>query len=153
MKRYIIPCQKGRPLRSSRSYVNGRIAWEYDISNSIFIPATFASYYYQYGMNHGPFNMKLGFYPEAGYIVHGGGNDDVGTYIITGIYSPRTLRMSLKKHYQTGTGNPQENLGHKVKIQVEWNHYNQQFEGKYYVRTRLHKDENIFIIRYEGTAY
>ncbi|CAF5119486.1 unnamed protein product [Rotaria sp. Silwood1] len=97
--------------------------------------------------------MNLGFYPEAGYSVHGGGNDDVGTYIITGIYSPSTLRMSLKKHYQIGTGNPRENLGHQVKIQVEWNHNNRQFEGKYYVRTRLHKDENIFIIRYEGTTF
>ncbi|CAF3403050.1 unnamed protein product, partial [Rotaria sp. Silwood2] len=149
----LIPCLRGRPLRSNNAYVNSGSAWGYDSSDSIFTSGTFASYYYQYGKYHGPFNMKLGFYATADYVVHGGGIDDVGAYVITGIYSPRTLRIGLTKQYQSGTGNPQENLGHKVTIQVEWNYYDQQFEGKYYLRTRRHKDENSFIIRYEGARY
>ncbi|CAF4276996.1 unnamed protein product, partial [Rotaria sp. Silwood2] len=146
------PCLKGRPLRSSSVYINSGGAWRYHLSDSIFISGTFSSYYYQYGRYHGPFKINLAFYPEANYVVHGGGTDDIGTYVITGIYSPRTLRMSLKKQYQSGTVDPREDLGHIVTIQVEWNHYNQQFEGKYYLRTRLHKDENQFVIRYEGAS-
>lgn len=43
--------------------------------------------------------------------------------------------MGLTKTYRLGTGNPVENLGHDVTIQVEWNRYSQQFTGKWYVRT------------------
>ncbi|CAF3797379.1 unnamed protein product, partial [Rotaria sordida] len=104
----------------------------------------FASYHYISRNYYGPYYMTLGFYPEADNIVYGKGIDDLGTY------SPRTLRMDLIKHYQVGTENSQENLGHKVIIQVKWIHSNQQFEGKHYVRTRLRQNENRFIIRYEG---
>jgi hypothetical protein len=122
----------------------------YNTNNSIFISGTFESYYYQYRRYHGPHNMELAFYPQADYRVHGGGTDDIGTYIITGVYSPRTLRMGLEKHYQKGTGNPSENLGHIVTIQVEWNDIEQQFEGKYYLRTIKHRDEGMFIIRFQN---
>ncbi len=142
---------KGWSLRSNNGYINTGIAMQYDMSKSVFIPGTYASYYYQYNKYHGPHDMKLAFYPEAGYIIHGGGRDDIGTYIITGVYSPRTLRMGLEKQYQIGTGNPSENLGHIVIIQVEWNFQNRQFEGKYYLRTKKHRDENMFIIRFEGS--
>jgi hypothetical protein len=140
---------RGRPVRSNSSYINSGVAMQYDMSKSVFISGTFESYYYQYNKYHGPSNLQLAFYPEAGYIVHGGGVDDIGTYIITGIYSPRTLRMGLEKRYQIGTGNPSENLGHIVTIQVEWNFPNKQFQGKYYLRTSKHRDENLFIIRFQ----
>lgn len=146
----IIPNFRGRPIRPSKVYVHGSFACEYDVSNLIFISGTFASYYCHNNEYHGPFDMKLGFYPSARDVVHGRGKDDIGTYIITGIYSARTLRMSLKKHYQFGTENPNANLDQVEKIQVKWNHSNQQFEGKYYRRTELDHNENKFIIRYEG---
>jgi len=123
------------------------------MSQAVFIPGTYASYYYQNGSYHGPSDMNLAFYPAAGYRVHGGGRDTFGSYVITGVYSPRTLRMGLEKHYQSGTGNPSESLGRMVTIQVEWNHENQQFEGKYYLRTATLTDENMFIIRFEGDKY
>ena len=141
---------RGRPLRSNNSYIQSGVSVGYNISHSIFKSGIFSSYYYQYGSDHGPFRMKLGFYPEGGYIVHGGGTDNIGTYVIIGVYSPRTLRMGLEKRYQIGTGDPKENLGHTVTIQVQWNHENQHFEGKYYLRTEKHRDENKFIIRREG---
>jgi hypothetical protein len=138
---------KGRPVRSNSGYINTGAGIQYDISKSVFISGIFESYYYQYNKYHGPHNVKLGFYPQGGNIVHGGGVDDVGTYTITGTYSPRTLRMGLEKNYQSGTGNSSENLGHTVTIQVEWNSRTQRFEGKYYVQTSKHRDENIFIIQ------
>ncbi|CAM4839306.1 unnamed protein product [Rotaria magnacalcarata] len=141
---------RGRPIHSNNSYINSGVGIGYNISQSIFKSGIFSSYYYQYRSDHGPFRMQLGFYPEGGYIVHGGGTDDIGTYVITGVYSPRTLRMGLEKRYQVGTGDLNENLGHTVIIHVQWNHENQQFEGKYYLRTRKHRDENKFIIRREG---
>lgn len=146
----ILPSLKGRPLRSKKVYVNAALKFESNISDAIFISGTYASYYYQDKKYHGPFDIKLGFYPSAGNIVHGGGKDDVGTYIIVGIYSPRTLRMSLEKRYQLGTGNPEKNLGHSETIQVKWKHSNQDFEGKWYRRTTLDHSENKFLIQYEG---
>ncbi len=139
----------GRPLRSENVYIDTGMAMQYDMSKSVFISGQFVNYYYQNNRYHGPYDMQLAFYPQTGYTVHGGGTDDVGTYIITGVYSPRTLRMGLKQHYQKGTGDPLKNLGHTVKIQVEWNSINGQFEGKYYLRTEKHRDENIFIIRFQ----
>jgi hypothetical protein len=52
--------------------------------------------------------------------------------------------MRLEKHYQLGIGDPTENLGHIVTMQVKWNHENQQFQGKYYLQTRRH-----LIIRFQ----
>lgn len=115
---------KGRPLRSNSTYVNNGTAIQYNMSKQIFISGTFVSYYEQYKKLHGPFNINLGFHPQAGHIVHGAGIDNIGAYTITGVYSPRTLRMGLEKNYQRGAGNPSENLGHKVTIQVEWNPIN-----------------------------
>ncbi|CAF4064640.1 unnamed protein product [Rotaria sp. Silwood2] len=146
----ILPCMKGRPLCFPKFYIHGAIPMGSDISDSIFISGTFASYHYISGEYYGPYDIGLGFYPEADHIVHGKGKDDIGIYVITGIYSRKTLRMSLKLHYQLGTGNPEENLGHTAIVQVKWNRSNEQFEGKYYVRNTLHHDENKFVIRYEG---
>lgn len=103
-------------------------------SPSIFVSGAFVSYYYQSNVVHGPFDVKLQFNASANNLVYGKGSDDIGLYIIQGNYSPRTLRMSLTKTYQTGTGNPRLNFGHSVTIQVEWNDYDQQFEGEFYVK-------------------
>ncbi|CAF1532266.1 unnamed protein product, partial [Rotaria sordida] len=62
--------------------------------------------------------------------VAGSGTDDVGTFTIDGIYSSKTHRIGLTKTYQRGTGNPSENLGHRVIIQLTWNAQNNQFKGK-----------------------
>ncbi len=143
----------GQPLRSNSTYIHSGLAMQHDMSESVFVSGNFESFYVQYGKHHGPSNMTLTFYPDADYMVHGGGQDNVGTYIITGIYSPRTLRMGLEKHYQRGTGDPSENLGHIVTIQVQWYSESQQFEGKYYVQTSKHHDENKFIIRFQNKRH
>ena len=149
MRRFCI----GRPLRPNSTYIRSGLAMQNDMSQSVFVSGNFESFYVQYGKQHGPSKLTLTFYPEADYIVHGGGQDNVGIYIITGIYSPRTLRMGLKKYYQRGTGDPSENLGHIVTIQVQWYSESQQFEGKYYVQTNRHRDENKFIIRFQNKKH
>jgi len=55
--------------------------------------------------------------------------------------------MGLTKIYQYGTGNPLENLGHSVIIQLEWNRYTNQFEGKWYVRTAKFSGSGIFTLK------
>jgi hypothetical protein len=37
------------------------------------------------------------FYPKANRIVYGKGKDHLGTFVATGVYSPRTLRMAFNK--------------------------------------------------------
>ena len=146
-------CRVGRPWMSSSRYIEAVLTIDLGIHDAFFQSGGFLSYYQQYNTFHGPFEMKLAFYPLAGYIVHGGGTDDVGTYVIKGVYSPRTLRMGLEKYYQEGTGNPMENLGHTVTIQVEWNPTQEQFHGKYYVVTPRHRDENVFVIQFQNARY
>ena len=146
-------CRIGRPWMSNSHYVEANLTNDLGIHDAIFQSGGFLSYYQQYNTFHGPFEMKLAFYPQAGYIVHGGGTDDVGMYVIKGVYSPRTLRMGLEKYYQKGTGNPMENLGHTVTVQVEWNPTQAQFYGKYYVVTPKHRDKNLFIIQFQNARY
>lgn len=62
-----------------------------------------------------------------------------------------TLRMSLTKRYQAGTGDSNENRGHEVTIQVEWNLETKQFEDIYYLQTSQHHDENSVVIKHEPT--
>ena len=139
-----------RVRHSNKRYIHHGAKQPIELGRSMFTPGTYQTYYFQYGSHHGPFSMTLGFRPQDGYIVDGGGTDDIGTYVITGIYSLETLRMGLIKQYQVGTGNPTENLGHQVTIQVEWNSENEQFEGKYYLRTSRHRDSNKFVIRHDN---
>jgi hypothetical protein len=79
--------------------------------------------------------------------VTGSGSDDVGMFTIDGIYSTQSRRMGLTKTYQPGTGNPLQNLGHTVTIQLEWNRNQCQFEGKWYVRTSKFRDEDKFELK------
>jgi len=79
--------------------------------------------------------------------VTGSGTDDVGTFTIDGTYSVETHRMDLIKQYQIGTGNPLENFGHQVTIQLTWNAVNHQFEGTCYVQTSTYRGEDKFELK------
>ena len=139
-----------QPTHSNEHYIqDGTVKEPSDLTESMFIPGIFQYCYFDYEAAHGPFSMRLDFNPHAEYTVHGGGEDDIGTYVITGVYSPETLRMGLIKQYQAGTGNSSENLGHKITIQVEWSFARQQFDGQYYLRTKLPSDQNSVVIRPE----
>ncbi|CAF1354705.1 unnamed protein product, partial [Rotaria sordida] len=81
---------------------------------------------------HERYELSL-LFDEEQNLVKGSGTDDVGCFTIVGIYSTRTLRMGLKKIYRAGTGNPRENLGYTVTIQLKWNSNTNQFEGKWII--------------------
>jgi hypothetical protein len=139
---------QGRPFRTNTSFIK---AAPYDPmletdSKSIFQSGAWTSRYYQYKTWHGPHRLSLSFDPGE-MKVTGTGSDDVGTFTITGTYLTKTQRLALNKTYRLGTGNCRENLGHTVTIQLYWNPINNQFEGKWYVRTAKYSGEDRFELK------
>ena len=110
-----------------------------------------SSRYYQYDTRHVLHRFWLIFDPET-WKVTGSGSDDVGTYTIDGIYSIKTYRIGLTKIYQKETGDPQQNLGHNVTIQLCWNSIRRQFEGKWFVQTNKYNDGNKFELKLEKSS-
>lgn len=107
-----------------------------------------SSRYYQYDSWHGPHRLSLSFDSES-CTVTGNGSDDVGTYTIDGLFSIKTNRIGLTKTYQRGTGNPAQNFGHHVTIQMSWNDGQRRFEGKWSVQTSKYSGENKFELELE----
>ena len=116
------------------------------IDLKLFQSGPWTSEYSQHNKPHGPHYVDL-LFDDQKFEVTGAGLDDVGMYTLHGFYSTQTRRMGLTKTYQLGTGNPTQNLGHTVLIQVEWSRTSNQFEGKWYVRTRKFKGSGEFKLR------
>jgi hypothetical protein len=116
----------------------------YDVN--AFQSGIWSSRYFQYKSWHGAYQLSLSFDSQL-MKVTGSGSDDVGTFTVDGIYSIKTGRIGLTKTYQAGTGNPLENLGHEVTIQLTWNRQKNQFEGKWYVQTSKYHGENKFELK------
>ncbi len=142
-------CCKGRPFRTNTDFVNMK-NWKllkqnaYDVN--AFQSGIWSSRYFQYKSWHGAYQLSLSFDSQL-MKVTGSGSDDVGTFTVDGIYSIKTGRIGLTKTYQAGTGNPLENLGHEVTIQLTWNRQKNQFEGKWYVQTSKYHGENKFELK------
>ncbi len=102
-----------------------------------FIDGLYSGAYWQYRRNYDMQAFTLQFGDNG--VVTGNGEDDVGEYKIIGIYSSNTQKMAFDKTYVRGTGNKRENLGHTVKIGLEYNGIKNQFEGKWYVETHKYK--------------
>jgi hypothetical protein len=144
---YYLP-SKGKPAQSNEDYVN-LLSNEIDQQDSNQFESGFwSSRYYQYSAWHGPHQFSLLFDP-ATWKVTGTGLDDVGAYAIEGMYSTKTNRMGLTKTYEKGTGDPTQNLGHNVTIQVAWNLSQRQFEGKWFVKTSKYSGEDKFELKLE----
>ena len=62
-------------------------------------------------------------------------HDSIGDYRMRGNYNILNEKLVLNKQYIENTGNHRENLRHRVRIRLQWNPENEQFEGKYYVKT------------------
>ena len=140
-------CRKGTPIRSNKFYVNSGLGLLNEMSGFVFQSGSFSSYYFKDGTWHRSHSLLLAFYPEAGFIVHGSGRDNTGIFVITGVYSPRTLRIGLEKRYQRESGNSRTNHDHIIKIQAEWINDTQSFEGKYYLKAGKHREELKYILR------
>ncbi|CAF0894478.1 unnamed protein product [Rotaria sp. Silwood1] len=100
--------------------------------------------YYQYFKWHGPFLTQFEFDNRN---VQGNGTDDVGSFDVTGSYSTDGNCMTLQKKYKRGTGDPRENLGHEVKIDLKWNDQTQQFDGQWIVRTANYSGQDKFELK------
>lgn len=82
--------------------------------------------------------------------VNGSGCDDVGEFTIDGTFSDHTQRMGLTKYYKKGTGDPSQNLGHSVDIQVSFNPQWNRFEGRWYVQTKKYHGEDEFELKFDS---
>lgn len=141
---------RGKPLRSNSMFVTKTFAKSNKLDMhemNHFQSGFWTSGYFQYKRWHGSNQLSLSFDAQE-LKVSGSGTDDIGTYSIVGTYSTKTRRMGLSKTYQQGTGNPLENLGHTVTIQLEWNSNREQFEGKWYVLTKKFHGEDKFELKF-----
>ncbi len=141
----------GRPFRKNPAFVrlsNSKQTKSESHGVDIFRSGIWASQYHQYRAWHGPDQLSLSFDPQS-MKVTGSGSDNIGTFTIDGVYSTTTHRMGLTKKYQSGTGNPSENLGHEVTIQLAWNEQNHQFEGKWFVQTTKYRGDGKFELKFD----
>jgi hypothetical protein len=140
---------KGRPLRKNSTFANvafSKIDKQEAYNVTPYQSGIWSSRYYQYTGWHGPYQFSLSFDAQS-MKVTGSGTDDVGTFIIDGTYSVEIHRMDLIKKYQIGTGNPLDNFGHEVTIQLTWNADNHQFEGTWYIKTSTYSGEDKFELK------
>ena len=98
----------------------------------------FSGEYEQYGRWHPMQNFDVQF-SEADdnqrRRISGFGRDTVGKYVLKGKYYHGTARLSIEKQYESGTGDPSQNLGHTVRLHLEWVGSRQEFMGTFHVST------------------
>ena len=91
-----------------------------------------SSRYFQYEQWQKSYKILLSFDSESTKVT-GSGSDEIGTFTIDGSFSMKTNRLGLTKTYQPNTGNPLENFGHQITIQLIWYSDSHQFQGKWYL--------------------
>jgi hypothetical protein len=146
-------CLKSTSVRSNNSYVHDGFGFQDEIGNTLFQPSSFAGFFFKDGAWHGTNNWTLSFYPQADHTVYGKGRDNLDIFVATGVYSPRTLRIAFNKRYQSGLGNPRQNSGQTMTIQVARNTNTQRFEGKYYLKVGRHREEQRYMIQRINAKY
>ena len=122
-----------------KKYVHDRSV-NYDSYNdqNPFITGLYSGCYDQGQDEHNMKAFRLRFDQET-ETVQGNGTDNVGNYTIDGIYSNRTKRIALNKTYIRGTGNAEQNLGHTVKVLLEFDIKRNEFQGDYHVKTKKYE--------------
>ena len=124
-----------------------------EMGDSLFRPGSFSGYYFKDGVWHGSEQMTLAFYPRADQTLFGKGTDEKGTFIATGTFSPRTLRMAFDKQYQAGSVDGTRKPGARSTVQVEYNPVTKNFEGKYYSKIGKHREEEKYVIQMKGINF
>ena len=79
-------------------------------------------------------------------------NDKIGDYQMNGTFNPQNGRMVLNKKYIIGTGDKWENLGHNVRIRLQWNKDQKQFDGTFYVKTNRYEGTGLWSIKLEQST-
>lgn len=142
----------GRPSDKNALFIDlieNNTVQELPYLTSPFQSGTWLGRYYQDRKWHEFHQYALSFNSQS-MQVRGTGEDDIGTFTISDIFSNKTNRLGLTKIYQVGTGNPRENLGHQVIIQLISNASYRQFSGKWYVQTNVYHGENDFELKFIG---
>jgi hypothetical protein len=70
-------------------------------SEDLFVSGTWANRYFQYGVWHGPFKHQMTFNSNNNTF-EGSGEDDVGQFILSGIFSKDTKRVNIIQSYKVG---------------------------------------------------
>lgn len=105
---------------------------------NLFKSGIWSSRYLRYGIWQGPYSITLSFDSHL-FEVTGSGSDDLGTFTITGTYSPKTTRMALTKIYR---------MNYQIILQLIWNDQTRQFEGKRYLQCKISREENRFELKF-----
>lgn len=125
-------------LRSNRGYVHYNIMRRPPQSHyQLFQTGTFLERKPVNRFQRQTQKMTLAFYPGSNSIIHGRGKDDYGSYVVTGVYSTRTLRMGFDKIYQKSSMNGIDPHRQET-LQIQWNSRRNYFEGKSYLIDRGH---------------
>ena len=140
----------GKPIKSNADFVNEAPAKPINHEKDPFESGVWSSRYFQNGMFHGPHSMTVRF-DRSSSTLTGEGTDDIGSFQVDGVFSMKNSRLGLVKKYQLGTGNPTENFGHHVTIQLSWHEKNHQFEGKWFIQTSKYRGENRFELRFNNS--
>lgn len=152
---YCCKYHRGRPFRTNSIYVksfhkkktNEQIINE----NMNFETGKWMSRYVHHRLKYGPHENSLTFNSESSTII-GLGSDDIGKFLIEGIYSIQTNRIAFIKSYQLGTGNRLTNHGQQMIVQLKWMSKRQQFEGKWYVHSTRYHEEGKFELKRQETS-
>ncbi|CAF1950149.1 unnamed protein product [Rotaria magnacalcarata] len=131
----------------SKSSTNERYRNYQTYEEDYFNNGDWLSRYHQYGRWNGPHRMSLVFDRNTNRVT-GNGSDNVGKFIIDGTFSLENQRVAMVKTYELGTGDPKENFGHTVDLQMTWNSKNGQFEGKWCVNANHYRGEDNFEMKY-----
>ncbi|CAF1096719.1 unnamed protein product [Adineta steineri] len=113
-----------------------------------FVSGFWLSRYYQYDRFYRPHQFSLSFDSQTRQ-VNGNGVDDIGKFVVNGIYSINTNRLAIVKTYREETENSTENFGHNITIQVAWNSNQYHFEGKWFIKTRNYSGDGRIELKFE----
>lgn len=115
-----------------------------------FPSCTWRGFYHQYGSQHTLCSFPLHFSEEGGR-VEGEGTDDVGRYVVSGLYNPATRKVAFRKEYLWGSSTVggevdwRENKGHAVEYRGEaLGGPGEGFAGTWWIRTASYTGRGIF---------
>jgi hypothetical protein len=117
----------------------------------VFQSGSWFARYLHAGTWHGPSCYSL-IFDSLSFKITGSGSDDVGTFAIAGAYAKETGRILLIKTYQMDTGDCSKNFGQRVWIRLAWNQKSSQFEGKWFVRSKIFCGKGRFELKYHPEA-
>ena len=113
----------------NKLFVASRMRKQIDSTFGIFHSGVYTITGNNKGSLIGTKSIRLTFSGADGRTVDGHGRDTYGSFIITGVFSPKTLSMAFDKTYRSDTENYLV-ANRQERVQVQWNQDTHRFEGK-----------------------